>query len=176
MHPEELEKLKFPVGHYQEPAVIDRAQLEDWMMQIQLLPAKLHQLVSNMTEEELDRPYRPGGWTGRQVIHHIPDSHMNAYIRFKLALTEDHPDVRPYFEDRWAELADGKFAPPQVSLNLLDSIHQRWILLLRSLTDADLDRTYFHPASHKVFKLRSVIGMYAWHGEHHFAHVKSLRP
>jgi len=122
----------------------------------------------------LNPPYREGGLTVRQVIHHVPDSHLNSYIRFKLALTEDEPTIKPYQEDRWAELADSRVTPIETSLSLLDSLHQRWILLLRSFTAADWKKTFRHPEV-GVLTLDKTVALYAWHGKHHVAHITALR-
>ncbi|MXV14628.1 YfiT family bacillithiol transferase [Hufsiella ginkgonis] len=167
--------LRYPIGKYVSPAQITPEQVDNWIAEIAMLPAKMHDAAAGLTDEQLDMPYRPGGWTLRQVFHHVPDSHANAYIRFKLGITEDRPTIRPYFEDRWAETEDGKFAPVQVSLNLLDALHQRWVLFLRSLTPADLERTYVHPEHGKTFVLKDMIGMYVWHGEHHLQQVMEMR-
>jgi len=122
----------------------------------------------------LNTPYREGGWTVRQLIHHVPDSHLNSYVRFKLALTEDEPTIKPYQEDRWAELADSRVTPIETSLSLLDSLHQRWILLLRSFTAADWKKTFRHPEV-GVLTLDKTVALYAWHGKHHVAHITALR-
>jgi uncharacterized damage-inducible protein DinB len=129
--------------------------------------------VGGLREQQLDTPYRPGGWTVRQVVHHVPDSHMNAYVRFKLALTEDAPTIKPYAEDRWAKLSDSS-APLETSLTLLENLHSRWVLLLRSLSEEDWGRTFRHPEL-GVRRLDQTLGLYAWHGLHHTAHVTSLR-
>ncbi|HKG22797.1 MAG TPA: putative metal-dependent hydrolase, partial [Blastocatellia bacterium] len=136
-------------------------------------PARLREAVEWLSPEQLETPYRPGGWTVRQVVHHVPDSHLNSYVRFKLALTEDHPTIRPYREDRWAELEDARSAPLDVSLALLDSLHGRWVLLLRSLKPEDFARTFEHPELGEV-SLEKNVALYAWHGRHHVAQITSL--
>jgi len=130
--------------------------------------------VAGLSQEQIDTPYRPGGWTVRQVVHHVPDSHLNSYIRFRLALTEQEPTIKPYDEKRWAELADSRTGPMEVSLALLESLHARWVLLLRALTAADWKRTYRHPEL-GVVNLERTASLYAWHGRHHVAHITSLR-
>ena len=130
--------------------------------------------VAGLTPERFDTPYRPGGWTVRQVVHHVPDSHMNAYVRFKLALTEDEPTIKPYEEAAWAELADSASTPVDVSLTLLETLHDRWVRLLRSMTEADFARKFRHPQL-GVVPLDKNLALYAWHGKHHVAHITSLR-
>ena len=130
--------------------------------------------VAGLTPERFDTPYRPGGWTVRQVVHHVPDSHMNAYVRFKLALTEDEPTIKPYEEAAWAELADSASTPADVSLTLLETLHDRWVRLLRSMTEADFARKFRHPQL-GVVPLDKNLALYAWHGKHHVAHITSLR-
>ena len=127
-----------------------------------------------MREQQIDAPYRPDGWTVRQVVHHVPDSHMNAYVRFKLALTEENPVVKPYAEARWAELVDAQTASIETSLVLLESLHHRWVMLLRSLRDGDWARTFQHPELGPM-TLEKNLALYAWHGKHHVAHITSLR-
>ena len=168
---EELEKLRYPIGHFEPPSRIDQDQIERWIGEIEALPADLRRAVKGLTDSQLDTPYRPGGWTIRQVIHHLPDSHMNSFMRFKWALTEDRPEIKPYFEDRWAELPDYSMTPVAASLDLLDGLHRRWVALLRSLTRQDLERTFIHPESGLV-NLPETIGSYAWHGRHHLAHIR----
>lgn len=129
----------------------------------------------NLSNEQLDTSYRPAGWTLRQVVHHLPDSHMNAYVRIKLTVTEDNPTIRPYLEARWAECEEARTAPVQVSLDLLESLHERWALFLRSMQAADFDRTYYHPEHQKNVPLREVISMYAWHGRHHLTHITQTK-
>jgi hypothetical protein len=131
--------------------------------------------IAGLSGSQLDTPYRPGGWTVRQVVHHVPDSHMNAYVRCKLALTEDQPTIKPYEEARWAELVDGRTASPDVSLALLESLHARWALLLRSLTPEDFTRTFRHPEHAGILTVDWMLAMYSWHGRHHVAHITTLR-
>jgi len=134
----------------------------------------LRAALSGLSEEQLATPYRPGGWTLRQLAHHVPDSHMNSYVRFRLALTEDEPTIKPYLEDKWAELSDAQSAPVELSLSLLDALHARWILLLRSIADDGWQRTFRHPEL-GLMTLEKNLALYAWHGRHHVAHVTSLR-
>jgi uncharacterized damage-inducible protein DinB len=138
------------------------------------LPAKMKQAVAGLNEDQLNTPYREGGWTVRQVVHHVPDSHLNAYVRFKWALTEDNPTIKAYEESEWAKLRDSKLTPVDVSLNLLESLHARWAVLIRSLTEQDFQRKFTHPASgpHDVDWL---LQLYSWHGNHHVAHITTLR-
>ena len=168
---EDLEKLRYPIGRFEPPSRIEKDQVERWINDIEALPADLRRTVKGLTDAQLDTPYRPGGWTIRQVIHHLPDSHMNSFIRFKWALTEDRPEIKVYFEDRWAELPDYSVTPVSASLDLLEALHRRWAVLLRSLTRQDLDRTFIHPESGPA-SLAETIGSYAWHGRHHLAHIR----
>lgn len=170
---EDLQKLRYPIGRFEPPSRIDEDQIERWISDIEALPADLSRTVEGLTDTQLDTPYRPGGWTIRQVVHHLPDSHMNSFIRFKWALTEDRPEIKAYFEDRWAELPDYSVAPVSASLDLLEALHRRWVALLRSLTRQDLDRTFIHPESGPA-NLAETIGSYAWHGRHHLAHIREL--
>ena len=171
----ELEKLKFPIGQHEKPEVITPALMLEYISKISAFPAKLKKEVIHLTDEQLDTPYRPGGWTIRQVVHHCADSHMNALTRFKLALTEDNPTIKPYHEELWAELADSKKLDINPSLTLLEGLHQRWATLLNSLSASDLERSFIHPAhGNKVF-LNENASIYAWHGEHHLAHITELK-
>ena len=165
---------RFPVGkfHYEGPPSDEQKQA--LLDQIAQTPENLHAAVKGLSEAQLDTPYRDGGWTVRQVAHHVPDSHMNAYIRFKLALTENEPTIKPYAEDRWAELADTKATPIETSLCLLDCLHQRWMNLLRSLSAEDWKRTFRHPEL-GAMTLEKTLALYAWHGRHHVAHIAELR-
>ncbi len=165
---------RYPIGKFtykDSPTPDERVQL---IRQIEQAPAKLRAAVSGLSPQQLDTPYRPEGWTVRQVAHHVPDSHLNAYVRFKLALTEDEPMIKPYAEDRWAKLADTEATPVEVSLALLDSLHDRWVRLLRSLQPDDWKRTFRHPELGAV-SLEKNLALYAWHGRHHVAHITSLR-
>src|SRR5450432_2039882 len=166
--------LKYPVGRYQAPATILAEQRRLWIEQMAKLPANLATAVAGLTETKLDTPYRPGGWTVRQVVHHLPDSHMNSYMRFRLALTEDSPLIKPYEEAFWAELPDAKTAPLAPSLTLLEGLHARFVLLLKSLSEADFAKTFRHPVLGEK-RLDWTLGLYAWHSLHHVAHINNLR-
>jgi uncharacterized damage-inducible protein DinB len=166
--------LRYPVGRYSPEGELTPARRKELIDEIEGLPAKLRAAVSDLSSTQLDTPYRPGGWTVRQVIHHLPDSHMNAYIRFKLALTEDTPTIKPYEEAAWAELADNRTTPAEVSLTLLEALHRRWVDLLRSMGDADFGRTFMHPEQNRTLRLEQVLGLYAWHGRHHLGHITGL--
>ena len=165
---------RFPIGkfHYEGPP--SEAARQAFIAEIANTPAALRAALNGLSEPQLDAPYRAGGWTVRQVVHHVPDSHLNAYVRFKLALTEDEPTIKPYAEDRWAELADTKSTPIEVSLVLLESLHDRWVRLLRSLSGEDWRRQFRHPEL-GVVPLEKNVALYAWHGKHHVAHVTQLR-
>ena len=142
--------------------------------QIAAAPAKMREAVAGLTREQLETPYRDGGWTLRQVVHHVPDSHLNSYVRFKLALTEESPTIRPYDEARWAELPDSVDTPPETSMQLLESLHDRWVRLLRSMSADDFQRTLNHPEN-GLMTLDAMVALYAWHGRHHVAHITSTR-
>jgi uncharacterized damage-inducible protein DinB len=165
--------LRYPIGIFSFDDPVTMEVVENWVKEIEVAPFQLREAVRNLSEEQLDTPYRPGGWTVRQVVHHLADSHMNCYIRFKLALTENGPTIKPYFEDKWAELPDSEL-PIEISLVLLEALHNRWVTLLRSLQEADLEKTFLHPDSGEQ-KVGLTIGMYGWHGRHHIAHIKTLR-
>ncbi|NDK55155.1 YfiT family bacillithiol transferase [Pontibacter fetidus] len=170
-----LDKLKFPIGEFEKPETITENILTNWISVIALFPEKLTSEVNNLTDSQLDTPYRPGGWTVRQVVHHCADSHINSLTRFKLALTEDNPTIKPYFEDRWAELPDSKTLPIDSSLKILEGIHARWITLLNNLTNQQLKRTFVHPEKGKALSLDEATGLYAWHCNHHLAHITTLK-
>ena len=169
-----MDDLRYPVGKFKYDGPPSEEQKKEYLNNIAATPANLRAAVKGLSEAQLDTPYRPGGWTVRQVVHHVPDSHMNSYVRFKLALTEDDPTIKPYAEDKWAELADTKATPIEVSLTLLDSLHDRWMRLLRSLTPDDWKKTYRHPAL-GAMTLEKTLALYAWHGKHHVAHITALR-
>jgi uncharacterized damage-inducible protein DinB len=166
--------LQYPIGKFQWEGAITDKQREELIAQIEQAPAQLRQAVAGLAQEQVDTPYRPDGWTVRQVVHHLPDSHMNTYIRFRLALTEDEPTIKPYDQERWAVLEDARTAPTELSLSLLDALHQRWVLLLRSLHPQDFARTFRH-ADLGVVTLDKYLSLVAWHGRHHIAHITSLR-
>ncbi len=168
-----MDDLRFPIGTFEAKASYSREEINAGIDAIETTPGRLGEAVSDLTEAQLDTIYRPGGWTVRQVVHHLPDSHVNSYVRFKLALTEEVPTIRPYHEDRWATLADSK-APIQLSLSLLEALHQRWVVLLRCLSDEDLARRFRHPEIGEL-EVTTNIALYAWHGNHHIAHITALR-
>jgi hypothetical protein len=170
-----MENLQYPIGKYRLEADISPARLQELIAQVANAPADLRKAVGGLSDTQLDTPYRPGGWTLRQVVHHLPDSHMNAYVRFKLALTEDEPTIKPYEEARWAEQPEARSAPVEVSLSLLDALHARWVLALNGMAAEDFSRRFLHPESGNRHRLDHVVAMYAWHGRHHIAHVTSLR-
>lgn len=165
---------RYPIGRY-EPQPFSNEQKEKWLLDIKLLPEELERSVLNLDAIQLHSPYREGGWTLQQVIHHVADSHMNAYIRFKLGLTEDSPMIKPYEEKKWAQLPDVEVVPVNVSLTLLHALHQRWYQTIKDLADADWNRTVIHPEHGKEMSLWFLLGMYAWHGKHHTTHITSLR-
>lgn len=171
-----MSDLRFPIGRFEFPENVPKTEREGFILRIASAPARLNELVKGLNPVQLDTPYREGGWTVRQVIHHLPDSHMNSYVRFKLALTEDTPTIRPYDEAAWAALNDSIETPLRTSLALLESLHARWIVLLRGLTDEQWKRNMRHPERLKVnnglMRLDQVLALYAWHGDHHIAHVR----
>lgn len=168
--------LRYPVGKYVKPTkpltTAERAAAIDLIAQA---PEMLRSAVRGLSDKQLDTPYRPGGWTVRQVVHHVSDSHMNAYIRFKLALTADTPTITPYDEAKWAEMDDGKSTLVAESLDLLQALHRRWVLVLRNMKPADFDRRLNHPEWDSPPSLDQLLAMYAWHGRHHTAHITGLR-
>lgn len=170
----DIEQLKYPIGKYTPPEIITPAYLAEWIATIANLPKLLADAVEGLTDVQLDTPYRPDGWTVRQVVHHLADSHMNAFIRFKLTVTEDNPTIKPYFEERWAQLVDSAM-PVDVSLELLKSLHARWVILLQSLSSVEFERTYFHPQYQYTVPLARVTGLYAWHSNHHLRHITALK-
>jgi uncharacterized damage-inducible protein DinB len=166
--------LRFPIGEYEAVDTITDDQRRAFLAALAETPARLRDAVAGLSPEQLDTPYRPGGWTVRQVVHHLPDSHMNSYMRSKLALTEQEPTIKTYEEALWAELADAKTAPVEPSLALLENLHTRWVLLLRSLTPAEIARKFRHP-ERGTMTLDENLALYAWHGRHHVAHITALR-
>jgi uncharacterized damage-inducible protein DinB len=170
----EQDDLRYPVGRISPPASTMPGVRAAHIATLRLLPERLAAAVQGLTEDQLDTPYREGGWTVRQVVHHVADSHANAYIRMKLALTEDWPTIKPYDEAAWAELADGRSLPVEVSLDLLKALHARWVTLLESLGTEDFHKGYVHPESGRQ-NLAQVLAVYDWHSRHHTAHITQLR-
>jgi len=166
--------LRYPVGPFKFEGTLSPEQRLILIDQIAATPDKMRAAVAGLSEEQLDTPYRPEGWTVRQVVHHVPDSHLNSYVRFKLALTEEHPTIRAYDENLWANTDDARTAPVEISLDLLEALHRRWVLFLRSFEDKDFSRTFNHPELGSVSVDKNV-ALYAWHGRHHVAHITSLR-
>ncbi|GAB3884968.1 YfiT family bacillithiol transferase [Spirosoma agri] len=173
MQDQDVYNLRYPIGDFAYGSVFTSEQTKGHVSTIAGMPVKLTELVGTWSDDRLDTPYRPDCWTVRQVVHHVVDSHMNAYVRVKLALTENNPTISPYEEGEWAKLPDYALDITP-SLVILKNLHLRWVAVLESLTDDQLKRTYFHPGSQRLFPLSEVIGMYAWHGEHHYQHVYQL--
>ncbi|SFH11354.1 YfiT family bacillithiol transferase [Pedobacter insulae] len=168
---QDLEKLKYPIGLFHYPEKLDEVQINFWINQLEKFPQELLAVTSNLSIPQLAAQYRPGGWTVRQVIHHVADSHVNAYTRVKLTLTEENPVVRPYDEERWAELPDAKNGEIDLSVAIIEAIHHRLIITLRNLSLKDFERKYTHPALNRSLTLGYLVGNYAWHGQHHLAHI-----
>ncbi len=168
------QQLKYPVGRYQAPPTISAEQRAAWIEDMAALPANLANAVAGLSDKQLDTPYRPGGWTVRQVVHHVPDSHLNSYTRFRLALTENSPVIKPYEEAAWAELSDAKSAPVAPSLEMLTGLHKRFVLLLKTMSEADFAKTFRHPELGEK-RLDWTLGLYSWHSKHHVAHINNLR-
>jgi len=165
---------RYPIGKFSFTGPTDESQRQNFIGEIEQAPAALRSAVQGLNEKQIETPYRDGGWTVRQVVHHVPESHMNAFVRFKLALTEDEPTIKPYMEDRWAKLKDVESTPLELSLALLDSLHKRFVILLRGLTPEDWKRTFRHPEL-GIVPLEKNLALYAWHGKHHVAHITELR-
>ena len=170
----DLEQLRFPIGQFQAQSTYSQADVKSNIQIISALPSKFINLLGSWEEDRLNTPYRPGGWTVRQLVHHVADSHINAYTRCRLALTEDNPVIKPYEEQLWAELPDAKAAQVELSIQLMRYVHLRWVLLLNSMGEAELARTYFHPSANRSFRMDEVIANYAWHSEHHYQHAYQL--
>ena len=170
-----MNDLRYPIGECSLPDRITETHRARWIDDLAETPAALRAAVLGLGPDHLDMPYRPDGWTVRQVVHHVPDSHLHAYARFKLALTENEPTIKPYDEARWAELSDSLTLAPEVSLTLLEALHAQWVALLHSLRAADFQRTFQHPEFGRALTLDEALGRYAWHGRHHVAHITSMR-
>lgn len=174
MTDEQLQQLRYPIGRYQAPVNNYRLPLTAWIHELKAFPEQLESLVNGLSKEQLDTQYRPGGWSIRQVVHHLSDSHTNCYIRFKWTLTEQTPTIKAYHEDRWAELFDSRRAPIGLSLIYLKALHAKWTYLLEGLTQEQLSRSFIHPETQKQVRLDAAIGLYAWHCRHHYAHIEHL--
>ena len=170
-----LDQLRYPVGKFTNPTSFSPLEIKQWIEILEQLPEKLSKEVKGLNDAQLDTPYRDGGWTIRQVVHHVADSHTNCYCRIKLILTEDHPTIRPYIEAKWAELPEAKAAPVEISLNILAAIHKRMLMALRNITIEDLDKLYFHPENKQTNPLKVLIALYAWHSRHHLGHITELK-
>ncbi len=170
-----MENLKYPIGRLVIPETVNSDLIRQGIEDIASFPERLRRTVHNLSDEQLNTPYRPEGWTIRQVVHHCADSHMNSIIRFKLALTEDTPTIRPYYEDRWAELADSKTLDIEPSLRLLDGVHKRLDILLNSLVEDDMEKSFIHPEYNRSYTLAQNILNYGWHCNHHLAHITCLK-
>jgi len=169
-----METLRFPIGRFEADPQPTRAKHKGWIDHIGAVPGELRALVQDLSERQLDTPYRPDGWTVRQLVHHLADSHLNAYVRTKLALTEDEPTIKPYDQASWAELPDASAAPIESSMSLLEALHSRWVVALRAMDGEAFKRTLNHP-EHGVITISWIVQSYAWHGRHHIAHVNALR-
>ena len=165
---------RFPIGEFKRPDRLSDAERATAILKVEATPATLRAALAGMSDAQLDSTYREGSWTLRQVVHHLADSHVNSYTRFRLALTENHPTIKPYDEGKWAELEDARAMPVEVSLMLLDSLHARWVRLLRSLKPSDFDRTIDHPEN-GTMTIDQLLALYAWHGDHHIAHINMAR-
>lgn len=166
-----MENRQYPIGKYIIPEKITPTHLNQWIEEIESLPKRLKDKVGQASPEDLDKPYREGGWTIRQVVNHLADSHLNSFMRFKLALTEENPTIRPYMEGLWAEMPDGKDAPIEWSISILEGLHARWTYLLKNMNEEDWEKTFFHPEHKNNMGLDVACGMYAWHCNHHLGHV-----
>lgn len=166
-----MEKLQYPIGKFTYGNSYTIAEIRENIAYLKAFPAILSEKVANLPDEILDKSYRPEGWTLRQVVHHLADSHINAYIRCKLLLTQDNPTINPYQEQKWAEMEDAKYLPVSVSLQLLTALHTRWALALENVPDSDFSRTYTHPQYGHIFELGEVMALYAWHCKHHLGHI-----
>lgn len=174
MSNQELNKLRYPIGKFKAPDNISDSQIKEWIDYLETYPQELRSLVEGLSEEQLETPYRPEGWTVRQLIHHISDSHHNSYIRFKWALTEDTPVIKVYDEKKWAELHDTRTGPIALSLAHLKAVHTKLVFLLRGLAPSDLKKGFIHPEGNSRTSLEENIGRYVWHGKHHYAHIENL--
>jgi len=170
-----MENLRYPIGRFQRPENFTQEKINSCIQTIVDAPAQYRTAVAGWTDEQLDTPYRPEGWTVRQLIHHVADSHMNSYIRFKWTLTENEPTIKAYDEKLWGEELDAKSAPVDMSLGLMESLHARWGIVLRNLSPTDLQKKFIHPESGKAIALDTMVALYAWHSDHHLTHITRLK-
>lgn len=168
----DLEKLKYPIGRFEKPEVISQTMIDDWISDIEVFPTKITELVARLSFEQLNWKYRPDGWSIKQVVHHCSDSHLNSFVRFKWTLTEDTPTIKAYYEERWAELVDGVDDDLENTLLFAKGLHGKWVKLLRSLSASDLEKEFIHPEHGNRVSLKENIGIYAWHCNHHLAHIE----
>jgi uncharacterized damage-inducible protein DinB len=169
-----MEDIRYPIGKFTPQENYSSNDIAGFIERIKELPAKLEKAVQSLNDEQLNTPYREGGWSVRQVVHHLADSHMHAYIRTKWTLTENEPVIKAYLEKFWAETAETK-SHPDISISFLKALHEKWVILLRSIPISDLDRFFVHPETKREVSLKTLMGMYAWHGEHHLAHITNLK-
>lgn len=174
MNDNTLEQLKYPIGHFNCPNEVTSQQISEWILVLENFPKKLQDLVVSLNEEQLNTPYRPEGWTVKQLIHHIADSHHHSYTRFKWALTENKPVIKAYEEKDWAKLIDAQTAPMTLSLNYITALHAKMVFMLKGLSKEDLDKCYLHPSANVAVTVAENIGKYAWHSNHHYAHIANL--
>lgn len=170
-----LDQLKYPLGRWTWPETVAPGDIKAWTQEIAALPAQLHAAIAGLDDAQLDTPYRPEGWTVRQVVHHLADSHLNSQCRFRWALTEDEPTIKPYDQPAWGELPDSRTAPIEPSLLIIEGLHQRWVALANALTPEQWKRQFFHPEHSQPLRLDKTLAMYGWHGKHHVAHITRLR-
>jgi hypothetical protein len=170
---DELKKLQYPIGGFVSPEEVGKENISNWIEVIEFYPQKIKDLVCELTEVQLDTPYRPDGWTVRQLLHHLPDSHLNSYVRLKWTLTEDTPTIKAYHEDRWAELPDSK-GDISLALNLLEAVHAKWTFLLKGISFEDFEKKFTHPETGKEISLGKNLALYVWHCNHHYAHIENL--
>ncbi len=169
-----MEDLRYPIGKFSPPSSVSEEERVEHLRNITLTPKRVRQAVTGLDEGQLNTPYRDGGWTVRQVVHHLADSHMNAFVRFKLAFTEEKPTIKSYEEKRWAETPDARNAPVETSLKLLESLHERWVIFLNSLSPDDFNRKFIHPEN-GLMDMNALLALYSWHGRHHEGHITNLR-
>ncbi len=169
-----MEDIRYPIGKFSAPNTYTEEEIKNYIQRIEDFPSRLESVIQNLNDQQLDTPYREGGWTVRQVVHHLADSHTHAYIRTKWTLTESEPVIKAYLEKLWVETGETK-SPPVISVTLLKALHAKWVILLRSIKASDRERSFIHPDTKKQISINTIMGMYAWHGEHHLAHITHLK-